>query len=86
VYAPLPLLGKLLSLLFLVLFSLSSSILKFVVMEALCLVLAEEVVVLLAVLVGLSWTTGFVLFSVRLAVFVDVFFLDWGMVRVGAEV
>ena len=55
-------------------------------MEALCLVLAEEVVVLLAVLVGLSWTTGFVLFSVRLVVFVDVFVQAWGMVQVGAEV
>jgi uncharacterized membrane protein len=49
-----------------------------VAVEALCLVLAEEVVVVLAVgveveilvvMVGLSLTTGFVLFSVRIAVF-----------------
>jgi hypothetical protein len=59
--------------------------------------LAEEVVVvamlavgvevaILAVMVGLSWTTGFILFSVRIAVFVDVFVQAWGMVQVGAEV
>jgi hypothetical protein len=63
--------------------------------EALCLVLAEEVVevlavcvevAILAVMVGLSWTTGLVLFSVRIAVFVDVFVQAWGMVQVGAEV
>jgi uncharacterized membrane protein len=63
--------------------------------EALCLVLVEEVVavlavnvevVILAVMVGLSLTTGFVLFSVRIAVFVDVFVQAWGIVQVGAEV
>jgi hypothetical protein len=63
--------------------------------EALCLVLAEEVVevlavgmevAILAVMVGLSWTTGFVLFSVRIAFFVDIFVQAWGMVQVGAEV
>jgi hypothetical protein len=51
------------------------------VVEALCLVLAEEVVVVLAVgvevailaVAGLSWTTGFILFFVRIAVFVDIF-------------
>ena len=43
-------------------------------------------VAILAVMVGLSWTTGLVLFSVRLAVFVDVFSQAWGMVQVGAEV
>jgi hypothetical protein len=66
--------------------------------EALCLVLVEEVVAVLAVgvevailvlavmvMVGLSWTTGFVLFSVRIAVFVDTFVQAWGMVQVGAE-
>jgi Na+/pantothenate symporter len=62
--------------------------------EALCLVLVEEVVAvlsvgkvaILAVMVGLSWTTGLVLFSVRIAVLVDVFVQAWGMVQVGAEV
>jgi hypothetical protein len=69
----------------------------FVVVEVLCLclVLAEEVVAvlalgvevaILAVMVGLSWTTGFVLFSVRKAVFVDISVQAWGMVQVGAEV
>jgi hypothetical protein len=38
----------------------------------------------LAVMAGLSWTAGFVLFSI--AVFVDVFVQAWGMVQVGAEV
>ena len=42
-------------------------------------------VAILAVMVGLSWTTGFILFSVRIAVFVDVFVQAWGMVQVGAE-
>ena len=30
-------------------------------------------VAILAVMAGLSWTTGFVLFFVRIAVFVDIF-------------
>ena len=46
----------------------------------------KYVLVILAVMVGLSWTTGFVLFSVRIAVFADVFVQAWGMVQVGAEV
>jgi hypothetical protein len=66
-----------------------------VAVEDLCLVLAEVVVAvlavgvevaILAVMVSLSRTTGFVLFSVRIAVFVDVFIQAWGMVQVGAEV
>ena len=40
---------------------------------------------ILAVMVGLSWTTGFVLFSVRKAVFVDISVQAWGMVQVGAD-
>ena len=43
-------------------------------------------VAILAVMVGLSWTTGFVLFSVRIAVFIDISVQAWGMVQVGAEV
>jgi hypothetical protein len=50
-------------------------------------VLAVSVeVVILAVMVGLSWTTGFVLFSVRIAYSIDVFVQAWGMVQVEAEV
>jgi hypothetical protein len=40
-------------------------------------------VAILAVMVGLSWTTGFILFSmVRIAVFIDAFVQVWGMVQV----
>ena len=42
-------------------------------------------VAILAVMVGLSWTTGFVLFSVRKAVFIDISVQAWGMVQVGAS-